>query len=213
MAQDATGTPTPLGIPKYNPAADAPSGRGFNAAMDAIDALLTTKALPPATAANQVPVWNGSNWAAGLLSAASLSASAGIAGTQLSAAANITGSQLAAAAGILGSQLAAAAAIAPSQLATGSVLELKVAGTTRKIAFGATTLTWPGGTQGSGVQNIAHGLGVVPIIYMGLIEGIGSPDFVYGSAAADSTNIQLAGWNPAGVQGAGTKPIFWLAIG
>lgn len=41
MATDATGTPTPKGIPKYNPDNDAPSGLGFNAAMDAIDGLLT----------------------------------------------------------------------------------------------------------------------------------------------------------------------------
>lgn len=41
MAQDATGTPTSKGIPKYNTAVDAPSGKGFNAAMDAIDTLLT----------------------------------------------------------------------------------------------------------------------------------------------------------------------------
>jgi len=40
MAQDATGTPTPKGIPKFNTAVDAPSGKGFNAAMDVIDGLL-----------------------------------------------------------------------------------------------------------------------------------------------------------------------------
>lgn len=40
MAAGATGTPTPLGIPKYNTSADSPSGIGFNSAMDAIDALL-----------------------------------------------------------------------------------------------------------------------------------------------------------------------------
>lgn len=40
MATDATGTPTSLGIRKYNPDADAPSGLGFNGAMDDIDALL-----------------------------------------------------------------------------------------------------------------------------------------------------------------------------
>lgn len=40
MATDATGTPTAKGIPKYDPANDAPSGLGFNAAMDAIDTLL-----------------------------------------------------------------------------------------------------------------------------------------------------------------------------
>lgn len=43
MAQDATGTPTSQGIPKYNTAADSPSGKGFNAAMDAIDALIVAK--------------------------------------------------------------------------------------------------------------------------------------------------------------------------
>lgn len=41
MATDATGTPTPLGIPKINPAVDAPTGNGFNAAMDAIDTLIS----------------------------------------------------------------------------------------------------------------------------------------------------------------------------
>lgn len=40
MATDATGSPTPKGIPKYDTANDAPSGLGFNAAMDAIDSLL-----------------------------------------------------------------------------------------------------------------------------------------------------------------------------
>lgn len=40
MATDATGAPTSLGIRKYNTSADAPSGLGFNGAMDDIDALL-----------------------------------------------------------------------------------------------------------------------------------------------------------------------------
>lgn len=40
MATDATGTPTSRGIPKYNTAVDAPSGKGFNAAMDVIDGLV-----------------------------------------------------------------------------------------------------------------------------------------------------------------------------
>ena len=43
MAIDATGTPTALGIPKYNTATDPPSGKGFNAAMDALDALITAR--------------------------------------------------------------------------------------------------------------------------------------------------------------------------
>jgi hypothetical protein len=43
MATDATGTPTSLGIRKYNTSADAPSGLGFNGAMDDIDALLLAR--------------------------------------------------------------------------------------------------------------------------------------------------------------------------
>jgi hypothetical protein len=43
MATDATGTPTSLGIPKYNTSADAPSGLGFNAAMDSINTLLVAR--------------------------------------------------------------------------------------------------------------------------------------------------------------------------
>lgn len=39
MAQDANGTPTSKGIPTYNTGADPPSGKGFNAAMAAIDGL------------------------------------------------------------------------------------------------------------------------------------------------------------------------------
>lgn len=63
MATDATGSPTPLGIPKYNTSADAPSGLGFNAAMDAIDALVTARvAKPSGIAAGEAPVWNGSGW-------------------------------------------------------------------------------------------------------------------------------------------------------
>lgn len=44
MATDATGTPTPLGIPTYNVNADAPSGNGNNAQMQAIDSLLQARA-------------------------------------------------------------------------------------------------------------------------------------------------------------------------
>ena len=44
MATDATGTPTPLGIPTYNINVDAPSGNGFNAAMSEIDTLIQARA-------------------------------------------------------------------------------------------------------------------------------------------------------------------------
>lgn len=43
MAQDATGAPTGLGIPTYDTTVDAPSGKGFNAAMSSIDTLLQSR--------------------------------------------------------------------------------------------------------------------------------------------------------------------------
>jgi hypothetical protein len=41
LAIDATGTPTALGIPTYNTAADAPSGKGLNAIVAVLDTLIT----------------------------------------------------------------------------------------------------------------------------------------------------------------------------
>lgn len=64
MAQDATGTPSAKGIPKFNTAVDAPSGKGTNAIVDAIDTLLDSYVLKPASiATGEVPVWNGSTFA------------------------------------------------------------------------------------------------------------------------------------------------------
>lgn len=64
MATDATGTPTsPDNIPTYNTAVDAPSGKGFNAAMAAIQAALSSRLSTPAgIAAGEVPIWDGSTW-------------------------------------------------------------------------------------------------------------------------------------------------------
>lgn len=65
MAIDATGTPTDLGIPKFNPTTDAPSGLGFNAAMDAIDSLIAGRIeLPASPTLGDTLVWNGSAWVA-----------------------------------------------------------------------------------------------------------------------------------------------------
>jgi hypothetical protein len=83
MATDATGAPTALGIPKYNTSVDAPSGQGFNAAMDAIDSIITAKTLPTAGGANRVPVWNGSSWVAQQLDNNQIAAGAGILGSKL----------------------------------------------------------------------------------------------------------------------------------
>jgi hypothetical protein len=65
VATDATGTPTSLGIPKFDPTNDAPSGLGGNAQMDAIDALLAQTPRSGSIAGiavGSVPVWNGTAW-------------------------------------------------------------------------------------------------------------------------------------------------------
>lgn len=60
---DATGTPTSLGIPKYNTAVDAPSGKGNASQMDAIDALLVARIGKPAgIVTGEGVVWNGTGW-------------------------------------------------------------------------------------------------------------------------------------------------------
>jgi hypothetical protein len=64
MATDATGTPTDLGIPTYNPNVDAPSGLGFNEAMEAIDALIAGRIEAPSSPAEgDVPVWDSATGA------------------------------------------------------------------------------------------------------------------------------------------------------
>lgn len=63
MAVDATGTPTPLGIPKFNTAVDAPSGKGSNAQMDVIDTLIAARVLAPAgLVTGEFPVFNGATF-------------------------------------------------------------------------------------------------------------------------------------------------------
>lgn len=71
MALDATGTPTsPDSIPKYNTAVDPPSGKGFNAAMDAIQVALTARTSvlaskvdnPAGIVSGEAVVWDGTTW-------------------------------------------------------------------------------------------------------------------------------------------------------
>jgi hypothetical protein len=83
---------------------------------------------------------------------------------------------------------------------------------TKKLAVGSGTLTWPGGTQISNTGTVAHGLGVTPVGYTFTIEGLSNPDFVYAWQAADATNLYPQGANPFGLQGAGSKTIYWIAI-
>jgi hypothetical protein len=66
MAVDATGAPTsPDNIPTYNTGADAPSGKGFNAAMAALQTALSARLSGQGTpAGGNIPVWNAgaSKW-------------------------------------------------------------------------------------------------------------------------------------------------------
>jgi hypothetical protein len=61
MATDATGVPTsPDSIPKYNTSVDAPSGLGFNAAMDAVQLGLTARILKSiGTTVGDLLYWSG----------------------------------------------------------------------------------------------------------------------------------------------------------
>jgi hypothetical protein len=64
LATDATGTPTsPDSIPKYNTSVDAPSGLGFNAAMDQIQVALSARASKPAgIVSGEAMIWNGTTF-------------------------------------------------------------------------------------------------------------------------------------------------------
>lgn len=82
MPQDATGTPTPLGIFKYNTAVDAPSGKGFNATMDKIDEIITAKQLP-AGVLNNALVYSGGAWQPAKIADVNVADNAGIQHTKL----------------------------------------------------------------------------------------------------------------------------------
>lgn len=75
MATDATGTPTsPDNIPKYNTSVDAPSGLGFNAAMDQIQVALNSRPSTPAgIVTGEAMIWNGTTWVRSSVTKLSLS--------------------------------------------------------------------------------------------------------------------------------------------
>lgn len=128
MATDATGTPTSLGIPKYNTSTDAPSGKGFNAAMDALDTLIAARITKPGSpSSNQALVWNGTTWVSQQIADAQIAAGAAIAYAKLAlsnsilnadinSAAAIAYSKLALTGNIVNADLAAAAAIGPQKV-------------------------------------------------------------------------------------------------
>lgn len=64
MALDATGAATsPDAIPTYNTAVDAPSGKGLNAIVAAIQTALSARVSAPAgIASGEAVIWNGTTW-------------------------------------------------------------------------------------------------------------------------------------------------------
>ncbi len=125
MATDATGTPTSLGIPKYNTSSDPPSGKGFNAAMDAIDALLLARiSAPSGIATGETSVWNGTTFVRSSVTKLSTASLSGYpwSNADINAAAAIARSKLDFGSGLVNADIAAAAAIARSKLDFGSGL-------------------------------------------------------------------------------------------
>jgi hypothetical protein len=85
MATDATGTPTsPDSIPKYNPAVDAPSGLGFNAAMDAVQTALSNRPAKPASmVSGEAMIWNGATFVRSSVTQLTANGVTGITGVSL----------------------------------------------------------------------------------------------------------------------------------
>lgn len=141
MAIDATGTPTSLGIPKFNTAVDAPSGKGSNAQMDSIDTLLVARIVKPAgILAGEGPVWDGAAFARSSVTKLASGNFGPVVNADVSAGAAIAYSKLALTGLIVNADIGAAAAIAYSKLAlTGSVVNTDV-GAAAAIAYSKLSL-------------------------------------------------------------------------
>lgn len=104
---------------------------------------------------------------------------------------------------IVNADIAAGASIAASKLAVGSVLELNVAGTQHKVAFGYSgTQT----TDGGGHVAVNHGLGVTPSCTLAMSDtGVSTRPVL--TTSHNSTVVDCF-FNAAGVSVA----FWWLAI-
>lgn len=112
-------------------------------------------------------------------------------------------------------QLASMFPLGISDLATGIVLELAVAGTRRKVAFGTSALTWPGGSAFTNTLTLAHGLGAAPVMQVATTSlAAGSDPCLIHYVTVDATNIQWRGYDAAGLSPAAatTKPFAWMAV-
>lgn len=105
--------------------------------------------------------------------------------------------------------------LALENVAAGILLELAVAGTRRKVAFGASTLTWPGGGPFTNTLTLPHGLGAVPLAVLATAQlpAGGSPCVVHAQNFT-ATNVDFRGHATDGtaVVAATTRTFYWLAV-
>jgi Repeat of unknown function (DUF5907) len=137
----------------------------------------------------------------------------GTAGSPQIAPGVIVNADVAAAAAIAGSKLADGG-ITAAKLAAGIVLELAVAGATRKVAFGGGTGVYPGGSSLSNPLTINHGLGVTPIVIFGMSTDIGRGAWIELAGQSNASQLFLRQAYPFGQPAGGTTfGLVWLAIG
>lgn len=82
------------------------------------------------------------------------------------------------------------------------------------VRYGVGTVTWPGGTQFTGVVTIPHGLGKTPVDVLVTPKVTTVAGYTLWAATFTATTFQVAGWTMNAAPGAGTTDLFsWLVIG
>jgi microcystin-dependent protein len=214
LATDATGTPTTLGIPRYDVANDAASGLGFNAAMEEIDNLLQTVPLSGSIsgiAVGSVPVWNGSAWVkpSGTPDGTKFLRDDGTWAAPVSASSAPTGAV---------SPFAGSSAPADWLLADGSAVSrstyaalFAVISTTYGTGDGSTTFNVPD-LRGRTVAGYAASGGHSDVATLGNNDGVAAANRrPKHNHTASTTADRITGtWSP-GASGGGTAPAAWSA--
>lgn len=188
MATDATGTPTPLGIPKFNTSADAPSGLGSNAQMDSIDTLIAARVEKPSgLVSGEVPVWNGSAWVR-------------------SSVTNIGSTSL-------GSGTPDSTKFLRGDGAWSTVAQVLMGSTLRKVNAGTCQVTFSASsTSANPGPDVAHGLGVVPIVVLLTPQDVDIVPMVQ-SGGMTSTNFKPVAMTNGGGSVSATYTLQWIAVG
>lgn len=93
----------------------------------------------------------------------------------------------------------------------GTLLELAVTGTGRKIAFGTVSVAFAA-SPSSSTATITHGLGTTPAVVLATMRGLGPGVAVYPvTGSVGATTFQVQGEATAAITA--TVTIDWLAIG